>query len=330
MNSRPVKHLQQFSKLYPNAWQTINIYYDALSRHRQKYPCWCFLPSDLFCHIGSNHLNMGQPQMDFVDDYSTFMALSKWRITQGIYRFDPTLEHALINSPLRDNLPVAVFYKLPEWCIYIETHDMQFFGEKIHGIFVHLGYHRGRDHNELRIMLDGECGFVPFNILLGDWSLECAIDRLFAMGHLSEIMPKSIDLKQLSSVLASVLSPFLALIIYLCSEKPDYSGGIVRSAGYPSPKKTKQGLKFFPPDKPKIVEVGNTIGQQLRAPTNYIGTSSGSRTVKPHIRRGHWHHYWKGPRKGGKENQELIVVWLPPTAVNANDFLINGWDRLVA
>lgn len=46
--------------------------------------------------------------------------------------------------------------------------------------------------------------------------------------------------------------------------------------------------------------------------------SNGRRTVEPHIRAAHWHHYWVGEGR-----TELIVKWLPPTFVNSNGAV---WD----
>ena len=36
--------------------------------------------------------------------------------------------------------------------------------------------------------------------------------------------------------------------------------------------------------------------------------------MAPHIRRAHYHHFWKGPL----DDRELTVKWLPPIPVNVN------------
>ena len=44
------------------------------------------------------------------------------------------------------------------------------------------------------------------------------------------------------------------------------------------------------------------------------GTGTGTgRTVRPHIRRAHWHHYWTGPGR-----KSLEVRWIQPTLVLAD------------
>ena len=65
-------------------------------------------------------------------------------------------------------------------------------------------------------------------------------------------------------------------------------------------------------------EVGYRIGSELRA---YRRCESETRehqggTVRPHMRRAHWHHYWTGPRKG---DRKLILKWLAPTMVGVGE-----------
>ena len=48
-------------------------------------------------------------------------ALAAWRVTQGIYRFDPTTFDALWETPVTGDIPTEVLFHLPEWCVYIPT-----------------------------------------------------------------------------------------------------------------------------------------------------------------------------------------------------------------
>ena len=38
---------------------------------------------------------------------------------------------------------------------------------------------------------------------------------------------------------------------------------------------------------------------------------------RPHTRRGHWHHYWKGER--GSSHRKLILKWLAPIFIKGYD-----------
>lgn len=330
MNSRPLKHLQQFNKRYPNAWQLIDKFRQNYGNAMLDCPRWCFLPTDVFHAIGFHQIGINTSPIDPVDDFSALIALSKWRITQGIYRFDASLEGALVDSPITGNLPVDVFYRLPEWCVYIETNNMEYIGEKIYGFFVNLGYNGQKKHGELRILLDGECRQTPVILHLGNWSVKEAINKLFTEGVKYGMQLDAQEIETFSELIASSITPFLSLILYLCSEKPEYSGGF--PSGRPQPQKTKKGLRFFPPDKAKIIEVGKVIGEKLRSSTssNHMGDFS-DRSVRPHFRRGHWHHYWRGKKSGGRQTQYLVVKWLEPMGINTNYLMdFNSCDQEAA
>lgn len=75
------------------------------------------------------------PKMHFV---GTLGALAAWRMTKGIYRFDKTVMDSLIETKIDGELPVDVLFKLPEWCIYIETPGMNYAEKNSHGMFVYL------------------------------------------------------------------------------------------------------------------------------------------------------------------------------------------------
>ena len=44
----------------------------------------------------------------------------------------------------------------------------------------------------------------------------------------------------------------------------------------------------------------------------------GSHTAKrPHMRRGHWHHFWTGPMDSAQD-RKLVLKWLPPIFVGSS------------
>lgn len=68
-------------------------------------------------------------------------------------------------------------------------------------------------------------------------------------------------------------------------------------------------------------DVGYRIGAELRAwkrkgPASHSGNGAGG-SVRPHMRRAHWHHFWVGPRDG---ERKLVLKWLAPTMVNGGDY----------
>ncbi len=113
---------------------------------------------------------------------------------------------------------------------------------------------------------------------------------------------------------AKELQPMMSLLLYLCSENADYT-----RPPRPTPKRTKRGLRLFAPDKPYTWDVGVRIGAALRhaqdSPDHSDsdpGTATGRATIRPHVRRAHWHTFWRGPYSGERES---VLRWMPPIAV---------------
>lgn len=71
-------------------------------------------------------------------------------------------------------------------------------------------------------------------------------------------------------------------------------------------------------------DVGFVTGPALQAQKRRLQseespTRDGSHAPKrPHVRCGHWHHFWTGA-KSDAENRRLVLKWLPPIFVGSVD-----------
>ena len=65
-------------------------------------------------------------------------------------------------------------------------------------------------------------------------------------------------------------------------------------------------------------DVGYRIGAELRSYKRSSSNDGGhlGGTVRPHMRRAHWHHYWTGPRRG---DRKLVLKWIAPTMVGVGE-----------
>lgn len=70
-------------------------------------------------------------------------------------------------------------------------------------------------------------------------------------------------------------------------------------------------------------KIGHAIGEAKRYERdNRVVSNSDSklsRSMAPHVRIAHWHHYWVGKRKDRSDGQfgdELVLKWIPPIPVN--------------
>jgi len=127
----------------------------------------------------------------------------------------------------------------------------------LQGFFAHLEWDANTGWHELRLLLDHLDLLIPLQIHIGAWPLEEAMRRVAAEAAgqgggaappMNEITPE--------------ISPLLWLLLYLGSEAADY-GGSPRPAN-PRPVKTAKGPRLFPPQGPRVWEVGARLGAALR------------------------------------------------------------------
>lgn len=317
---RPREHLRAAGALYPGAWKLLDQF--RASRGRDglpDWPDWCYLPMAAAYAVVSGGGDHRITDMELAGDVGRLAALAAWRPTQGIYRFDPYLYRALIDTPGTGDLPADILQAMPEWCIYIETPDGDWFGAPMSGFFAHLEWDANSRREELRLLLDltqnGDYYLQPLPIHLGG-GIEAGIEAASIEAQRQAWRFKSPetanDLRRIKGDLE--LTPLISLLLYICSTNAEI-GGESRRPERPRPKKTKKGWRLFPADKPTSWDVGIRIGAALRR--GYESTGSGDGThasPRPHIRRAHWHTYRVGP---GREQSQL--KWLPPIPVNVDD-----------
>lgn len=331
--------LAAVGRAYPGAW-------DAADRLRAmrgreglpEWPEWCYLPLHAAYAIVSGG---GEHRVPYERAHHVGIlgALAAWRMTQGIYRFDPALYAAVIDTPLDRDLPRAPLYRLPEWCVYIETPDQvwRIAGEvrPIYGVWAHLDWDErveGRPHDELRLVLDTAltpeealdplAGCMPIPLILGEGTIADSLARVLASGaaqaraHGLEPPAELTD----AEAVAPTLWPLVSLILYLCADDAEIGDGSTRPAN-PEPRRTRRhGWRLFAAEGPRVWDVGVRIGAALRRAYQAEQTRQESaptgRTVRPHIRRAHWHTFLAGPRTGERERR---IRWLPPIPVNLGD-----------
>lgn len=326
---RPREHLRAAGIDYPQAWKQ----YDSFRADRGKglpnWPDWCYCPMAAAYAIvsggGNNRCDLGE-----VGDVARLTALAAWRPTQSIYRFDPALYASLIETPV-GKLPVDVLYRLPEWCVYIETPGLHWLGGPLVGFFAHLEWDAASDGRpELRLLLDLDSPDGPTLLgqpihLTADTLGECLAEamregrrQMIRLGETLAAANQPPD-EVLAASIAGEAAQLLSLLLYLCSEAADYGGR--EPPAYPRPKKTKQGWRLFPPDLPRTWEVGVRIGSALRRA--YLNqetaaepetTETGRAKPRAHVRVAHWHTYLTGT---GRVNR--VLRWLPPIPINVGD-----------
>jgi hypothetical protein len=337
------QHLEQYladaGKAYPGAWKAVEGFREDRGKGLPAWPDWCHLPMAGAIAIVSKGASIAQARAQFQElttrkiGPAALMALASWRVTKGIYRFDPELFQAVWETPLEGNLPHELLYRLPEWCVYLETPVRDFLGRELRGFFAHLEHDANNKSSELRMVLDvrdhhGQDVLEPVvMILTGHHTLQQALEAVRESGtaQAARIGMKLPEVsKEQHAAYRKAVEPLVSLVLYLCSIGSDVrdGAGTGRTPARPKPTKTKRGERLFQAEKQTTWEVGYRIGAALRRAMDEMRSEHPEKSIesrtrpspRPHIRRAHWHSYWTGPRKDRKK-QEIVTRWLPPIPV---------------
>lgn len=312
---RPVQLLIQTKKHYKE-FNNTNINKFITNKNALKNtPNYVFIPFSDWCSIvPCENDNIYYD----VQNVCCVAAVGTWSYTKNIYNFDNIFIDKLTDTITDKNIPIDVLKRLPEYCCYIniENSPIEYAGHKIFGFFV------------LFIQNDENCCLCfyclaendgMFGVFLNVEENTTIKDQITKMPRVtSDGVIEHFPIKTDEHVKRKTIfmQKLLSIVLYLCSDKPDICNPLSpgTSPHRPEPKKVKGGMKLFPAQKPTIWEVGSNIGQALRNAASQREYQGGTHaSPKAHIRRGHWHGYWTGPRAG---NRKFVLKWLHPMLIN--------------
>lgn len=318
---RPIKHLAAAMKHYPSTSRLVDTFRGNRDKDIQEWPSWCFIPmAGWYAIVSNDNADQcgpgGQLPLHLVSDVGRLAALGTWRYSQGIYSFDADLQHALCETVIAGSIPSEALFRLPEWCVYIETPGRTWLGDTLHGYWAHLEHDINSGRAELRLLMDTEQELLPIPVHIGKWTVTEAIDRSMSESTKQATKHNTTNFNVGMDTVASIaeeINPLISLLLYICSEEPEIDNS--RQPGkHPqraTHKKVKGGWRLFPAEKPSRWVVGERIGQQLRQANQSLSPETG-RKVKPHLRKGHWHGFWTGPKD---QQQKFIYKWIMPMVV---------------
>lgn len=329
--------LLNMQREYPQAWQFAEQLRELKRLGKTSWEDWCFLPMNAWYSVVSHLVNNGDvlTELEHVELLQKMAIIGTWRMTQGIYRFDSTLYNAIIDTPL-DKIPVEPLLRLPEWCVYIETHEMVFDGHEVKGVWAMMDEDVNSNTKELRLLCDSdEGGMAQFTLHIGDWTLAESIERFAARGASQAQLfgyddpdkYKADAFFWIHSVSKVILEPVISLLLYICSQNSDFSRhGQFEMPSMPAYQKTKRGMKMFPASAERTWDVGVRMGAELRkvkqAEDNEYRSSSEHASPRPHIRRAHWHGFRSGAMKRPDgsiiplSDRKFELKWIPPIIIN--------------
>lgn len=321
---QPIQHLKRYLATYPQAARISAEFRARKGTDLPDWPAWCFLPL-----AGAANIIMLEAERQGVPLNTAMMgvgnlgAMLAWRQTQGIYRIDPALYDALWTTPLDGNIPVEVLYRMPEWCVWIETPGNRDLNSP--GFFAYLEHDIATGRPELRISISARGALSTQILHLTAPDIEGCIEAAYQEG-LRQAEKHGVEPSgppefgpQIAKILKAVMAPRISLLLYLCtvnSEIRDEKTRMKRPAN-PEPMKTRKGPKLFPAASPTAWDVGVRIGAAIRAAQDREKSEPQGGThasPRPHVRRAHWHSFLTGPGR-----QERVLKWLPPIPINMDD-----------
>lgn len=319
----PMKKLKDFENKYPNVF---NLAEDLRTLPPDdEIGLWdrdlVYLPiSGCNAVMNSYKVLSGSPEVQLL------AALAAWKQSKQIFQFAEELSDELMMQSNEDLLiPVAVLKNMPFPCVYIKLQN-----QDVDGFFVYWEQDLSKGlYFELRMLLmaDGKMNNFPLILHLTD--CDTIADGVKAsarqikksLGAASAFASAANTIcSQYVSFAIERISKYLQLLLYLCAENAD----IVEQSNITTQKKEeKSNSSVQKPNKHKVAQVwdvGYVIKKQLKAYKQNDSSSSvvGDESKKrPHMRKGHYHHFWVGKKDGS--NRRLILKWVHPILVGADN-----------
>lgn len=299
------QHLNRVLKLYPQIQATVNQLLKGRGLDLPDWPQWCLLPM-----AGWDAINT--PKRETLANIS---AIGTWAFSRGVYRFDPELASALLETALSDVMPSSVFYRIPEYCVFIEFPDGEYSGDKIAGYWAHLEWDVNNKRPELRLLLLAEDGLYPVAMHLGDWSVLTALRKASEQALINIKRDISLINEDNLKTIAREIAPLVSMLLYLCSDQPEIDvRREPRQTAYRQTEKRERRHEMLIAPRSILFDVGKGIGDKIRESRSAEISETG-RKLRAHIRRAHWHGYWYGPRKG---ERTFGYRWIHPFMVGGD------------
>ena len=260
-------------------------------------------------------------------------AMYAWRKYKEIYSFDSDLVDLLFEQADDEmDIPIDILKQMPYPCIFVQY--------KNRGFFAHFEHDVNNRQFEFRFWdtAEGDAGFPVIIHIEEDCTIKEALDKTLAEAK------KNIAVRNLStdydyvlesgqSLVVEHAAKLLQLILYICAdnsekeENPEQKTVTRRNPeSERKPKDTFREIRKWDVGfrigssirrmKSKSADAGNSDNQENTEESADPITRKSSRT-SPHARRGHWHHFWIGPKDSS--GRQLILKWIAPIFINGSD-----------
>lgn len=319
----PLRILNDITRRYPKAWDIMEDFHVHNGiEGLPQWPSWCYAPmSAALAIVGPL---MSEQDLLRITDAQCIAALAPWRKDKEIFVIDPDLQNALFAQNDDLELPTDILLHLPYQAFYVQFHDLTIEDNTIAGTFVHLEYDVNTQEPELRFLFvhpDGSVYGYPIH-LTATTILE-NVQRVQQIAYQNvppnwhKVRRKLMIPLQWGKTWTRFVYQILQVILYLCSENTDITPNIEQKTIMHRHRRNKDTYAELCQWDVGI-RVGNALRKSVR-PSNTdetIHTPGTHATPRPHMRRGHWQHYWVGP-KHQQHERKLVLRWIAPITVGS-------------
>lgn len=326
----PLKMLKALTSLYPIIWKEMEEFHNMNGTSSYaNWPDWCYAPIEAALTIASdgNDLSRLSPKAvgAVVSCSQLISVLAPWRLSKEVYIVDESIKDLLFEQKDDIKIPVDILLHLPYQCFYVELPNTYFDGEKIHGFFVSLDYNIKLKERDLKLtFLSDKEDVFSYPIDLDAGTIEDSIKKLnkqlieYAKGNKKfEEYAKADPAADNTTIV--FIKQIMQVVLYILAQNaeiaPDEEQSTITKRGNAIKDKYSEIRKW---------DVGFRTGATIRAyeekgkSENAKEKSDGTHaSPRPHMRRGHWHHFWTGA-KNDETNRKLVLKWVAPTAVATN------------
>jgi hypothetical protein len=270
---------------FPGAWKTAARLRGMRGRELPGWPSWCYLPFAGWLAVASETLADKNSPPDALPVFAARLAaVGTWRMSKGVYRFDPDLYEELVGTPVEGDIPCEILRRLPEWCVYVETPGLSHDGKELFGFFAHLEKDANNGDEELRLLLVEESMLFPQIVHLGKWTIREGVERMLEIAERNLPGCLSEETKRLAAdEFVRVSTPLLSLLLYLCSANAEIGDGTAGPSN-PTPIQLRGGKeKLLPVEAPRVWNVGERIGADIgrgREKETAVSNSNGYRLFR--------------------------------------------------
>jgi len=223
-----------------------------------------------------------------------------------VYEFDPDFSESILGEEWVDLLPDCINNR-PHDCFYMKLPCGKYNegtvvnivdSKNIMGFDISLfpGAESGKG-----VYIGGDKRFSDDERVVVNTGAEILCLCSFAISKTMELMRDNTPLELYPAQLVA------NGVAYICSLNADIAESYV-------PQKSLRRNNAKRRSMAEWHEVGYRIGSELRSYKRAVSATREHKggTVRPHMRRAHWQHYWTGPRNG---DRKLILRWIRPTMV---------------